>query len=528
MSNDIPDSGDGPSTTTSFEEWLDQHAATQGISREELFERLVSSYWTLNELMQLLDDSGSGNPSFGGASEPTDESGALPIGPERTDPTAEAEHAGTDGSRNDREAATDVEALAEELDTLGDRVDELQSTLEAEAERGRSLDQVTETIATRLAEVESELEGLASESEATRESLTREYESLSERVETIESELDRERETRATEQRELATEQKEIRSRLDSEFDNLETILKYLVSQTDELGADLASAESRYEDALSRIRREQETLASLKRDAAAADAHAGECESCGETVDLDLLSRPYCPHCEEGLTGVEKQRKWLLFSDTLVTTDDEGRSKPTEGTRGQTGRHPPSQPRSGSGTRGQAPSSKGGGSSIPTGSSESRSSVGDHETRGRGADSGTQRRGDETETVESETAADRTLGGFSGFDSAEDEDVESAADSATERTDETASPFEFGDSGTDPRDTASESASEPSRQGGRESTGRNRNQEDPRRRTPAEPEAAEDAAGGDERSSTQSESASGSDSPFGNLEDLERREGVDE
>jgi len=321
MSDDSPDAGDG-TTTTSFEEWLTQHAASQGISREELFERLISSYWTLNELTQLLDDSERGTSALtdeavGGAEEPT---------PFDADAVGNAA-TGTDGRRSpnhgSEEKPEQSASLAEQFESLEERVDDLQAEIEAETERGQSLDEVTAAVATRLTEIEAELDEVTAAVDTTQESLTEQYDSLTARIDSLESVVDRKHAKVTSEQSDLAAQQDEMRSRIDAEFGNLETILKYLVSQTDELEADLTVAEKRSRDAVSSLQWERDRLQTIKRDAADLDVHEGACESCEETIDLDLLSRPYCPHCETTLSGVEGRKKWLFLSDAVVTSDSE-------------------------------------------------------------------------------------------------------------------------------------------------------------------------------------------------------------
>lgn len=360
MSDDFGDRSDNSPAMRSFEEWLDQQAKQQNISREELFERLISSYWTLNEMVQLLDDSDN-NTSLADlhtGDRSTDEgTGAVPtVGnsrqsddPPRTrwsdhpndrrrdpnddrrrEPQSE-QHRDSQTDRrqeqSDRSASqdgTDPDRLAD----LRDRVDKLESELNAEKERGQSLDGLTEVLASRLTELETSIEELESESAATHESLSAADDDLAERLNDLEATLE-------TRQDQLASEQKRIRSRLHSEFNDLETILEYLVTQTDELDAQITDVEGRYDEELSQLKWERDAVRSLKQAAAAHDAHAAECETCGERVDLDLLAEPYCQGCNSLLTGITEKDKWLFFSDIVVTTDGESEdtvSKPTRPT----------------------------------------------------------------------------------------------------------------------------------------------------------------------------------------------------
>jgi hypothetical protein len=288
MSNDHFRQNDDLPVSNSVEEWLSQQAAEEDISQEQLFGRLVSSYWTLNEMEELLGGATDGDRSIGRPS-------------------------------SENPVESDSEAH--------ERLMELEETVETEVEHRQSLDMLVETTADRLTTVEETVEELSAEVEGLDESLNRKHESLTEQTDELAEELEQERETRASEQQMLAGEQERISTRLDSEFDNLETILTYLVSRTDELEADVSDVDSRQEEALMRLRWERDALNSIKRDAADANVQSGECESCGETIDLGLLSQPYCPACENTLTGVTEERKWLLFSNIVVTTKDQSQEQ---------------------------------------------------------------------------------------------------------------------------------------------------------------------------------------------------------
>lgn len=280
MSDDRSQRDEEIAATESFEQWLERQAAADDISQEELFEQLVTSYWTLNEMKELLGTSDGkelsiSRPSGGGAGE-------------------------------------DPEAVRERLDRLEDR-------LEVEVERRQSLDPLVEAVADRLNETEERLEELAVEAEAAHSALDEKHESVAEETDTLKEELDQEREKRVTEHQELEAEQRRIKSRLDSEFDNLEAILTYLVSRTDELESDVSNVDTKHEEAFARIGWERDVLDSIKREAAGANVRSGECESCGEEIDIGMLARPYCPNCESTLTGIEQEQKWVIFSDVTVT-----------------------------------------------------------------------------------------------------------------------------------------------------------------------------------------------------------------
>jgi hypothetical protein len=508
MSDDFPDRGDNTPTTTSFEEWLDQQAASQGVSREELFEQLISSYWTLNEMMQLLDDSGGSDPgSEGTRSDRTgdDRLGSVPtVGRSGGNDPGGAPR-GRDQSRSPRSTPpreteqspdddADDDPLAEQVEELRERVDSLQKTLEQEIDRGQSLDEFADTMANRLTRVETELEELASDSESAYEELGSEYDSLAERLDALETDLTDRQESLADEQASLEADQERIRTWLDSEFDSLRTILEYLVSQSDDLDAQISQSAARFEEELSRFRAERDALQSLKSEAAEHGTHTGVCESCDSEIDLDLLERPYCPDCEASLTGVESEDRWLFFSKYLLTTDEDATTEAA--TRGS-GFETAARARPETASQPPQPTQE-------TQSPHASSPRMDHSNRSSGT------------VGERERARDRGSGHRAPTD-----------DDASGET-----PFEFGEIGREPGTDAETAAHVPDRDPG---TGR-----DPE--TSGAPESDQrSGTGGDSEPQTrvqigtptadeddavdpQRDSSAPSDSPFGDLDDLKRRE----
>lgn len=335
MSDDSSDRRDSSPTTASFEEWLDQQAESQDISRQELFERLVSSYWTLNELVQLLDDSGNTTSLAdiypGDGSDPPDGegAGAAPmIGGSGADSDEDRrrDRDRQERRRRDREDRSrtreETAELRTQLEELHDRIDDLESELGDERERGQSQDGLIEALADRLSGIKADLSELESESASGRESLSSNQAALERRLDGLEADLTDLEGDLDGRQKQLASEQERLRSRLNSEFDELETILRYLVSQTDDLDAGLATVEQRHDEALSQLQWERSAMRSLLREASAHDAHVGECETCGADIDLDLLAEPYCSECDSLLTGIEEHDKWLFFSDIVVTAEE--------------------------------------------------------------------------------------------------------------------------------------------------------------------------------------------------------------
>ena len=405
MSDSPPDDHDDSRAMASFEQWIEQQADTQGVSRQELFEQLVSSYWTVNEMAELIDEPGDDPLPTSVPDRSDDGEDADPeelrvedvkseledvdsiaelrdrldgleteldldrernqsrdelietladrvkwleadLSPDRREQSVRSEPSDGGAGRRSRPAPR----LRERVATLDDRLESIEDELEDEQGHNRSQDEFLEAVADRLARIESRIDEVASETAANRESLSGEYDSLDTRIDGIETDIERLSSEVETVQesvadeydsltdrlddleadvdgrhKQLAGEQKRLRSRIDAEFDDLETILEYLVTQTDDLDAGIAAVEQRHEEQLSTLQWEREALRSLKAAAAEHDAHAGECEACGEQVDLDLLAEPYCSACGSLLTGIEARDKWLFFADIIVTADEDRR-----------------------------------------------------------------------------------------------------------------------------------------------------------------------------------------------------------
>lgn len=121
MMTDDPSDRRGSRESHDAEEWIDRIAESEGLTREEVVEQLVSSYWTLQEMHGLIEQSEEGT-----------ESAELPLDVERL-------------------FSEDVEALVDRLDRLEAAVEEGTST-DPEAVNAR-----VEMLAQRIAAVEESL-----------------------------------------------------------------------------------------------------------------------------------------------------------------------------------------------------------------------------------------------------------------------------------------------------------------------------------------------------------------------------------
>jgi chromosome segregation ATPase len=116
------------------------------------------------------------------------------------------------------------------------------------------------------------------------------------------------------------------RERLDAGFENYEEVLEYLTETTDDVSAKLdtlARAVVEMRTAVRTLAGRAEKEAAVDELKAQANRHgvrSANCEECGETVDVALLTRPECPACAGTFSGVEPKQG--LFGSPTMTVGD--------------------------------------------------------------------------------------------------------------------------------------------------------------------------------------------------------------
>lgn len=138
VSDEPSDSGSPFSDMDSSEEWVEAIAAAEEIPPEDVIERLVSSYWTLKEMNDLLGGSGA-DIDF------------------ETDDT-DFESSGTGPSTEVDSPVADIEEIRERLDTLEEIVEEGHETREAVEIDLANLTQRVDALHEQLLERQSSLE----------------------------------------------------------------------------------------------------------------------------------------------------------------------------------------------------------------------------------------------------------------------------------------------------------------------------------------------------------------------------------
>lgn len=271
-----------------LEDWLDEQAAAAGVESEQFLVQLLIAY---------RETAGLDEPAVAVTE---DELGST------VESALEERLAALDDSIDERiETAVDdrIETALDE--SLTDRVTEATNSVQRqltdridtiESEFDEKIDDVRD----RVIQVKKEADAKAPE-DHTHEGLS-EIQSVTDRLDKLETELDSLR----TEFEETVPDHGEgidaAQARLDRMEDRLQTIA-WVVSDLREAQGSTGGLE---------------TVERIKRAAAKADIQRANCENCGESVLVSLLTAPKCPHCDATVSNVEPASGW--FSKPKLVT----------------------------------------------------------------------------------------------------------------------------------------------------------------------------------------------------------------
>ncbi|ESS05398.1 MAG: hypothetical protein A07HB70_02441 [uncultured archaeon A07HB70] len=200
------------------------------------------------------------------------------------------------------ELESEVQSVADRLD----RVDELESEVQSVADRLDRVDDAVDTLGDEtedlVADVRERVIQVKREADA-KAPADHDHADLRERVETAEA---------AAESAANAAETVEERA------DSVGETVERLSTRQDTLAGAVVDVRDRVEQ-LQRDERARAAAEDLRRAANRNGDAAAACAACGETVDLALLTRPRCPHCEEEIVSFESSG--LIRGATLSTGD---------------------------------------------------------------------------------------------------------------------------------------------------------------------------------------------------------------
>ena len=365
MSRDQHSEDETPTVNTdALGAWVAETAAKKDVSERELLDEILSSYWVLEELSDVVltsetdpDGGDRRGPRRDSYTEPprgaaTDreryppDTGKQPAADDASttddDPVTDDASTTEDESSREKEPATQSPSAAEpastpaegELSAIEQELEKLRTVIDGLADEGSlpTPDAATATgsdtpadtastvdpdeAAAELVESLSSIPERGPNSPGAIAELDDELVEIRERLSELEADLtDRvaaEADARA-----------ELESWIETEFDNVEDVLQHLLSTTDNLEYRLGSAiDSQREqlEPLQAARADQKHLKELKNEAIEKGVNTADCDSCGETIDLRLLPAPHCPSCDQTFTGVTDSSWWPFDSATLRTT----------------------------------------------------------------------------------------------------------------------------------------------------------------------------------------------------------------
>ncbi len=305
MTNPFEDSAEAAVDIGQFNEWLEQTAEREGTSTDELLGQLVSTYWILSELTELVDES------------PYDTLSAQTAAEEGSSTSAETTEDDEAGSRS--ELVDVVQSIAEMHSKPEPQQQSSQAIDSSVLELIRSMNQGgsgggnqgmsyrdVRAMVDDVKSVEEDVSGLRQEVSGRLDSLESTVDDLGGTVEQNTSVI----QELTAEGTERSNRLDAIESRFESSYDDVREILSHLLDETDEHDAKLDTIVDAYDDDVTAIKhrqRRQVDLAELKTDAARRDLSRATCEHCDNAFNIALLGEPACPHCDREITEFAKQ-----------------------------------------------------------------------------------------------------------------------------------------------------------------------------------------------------------------------------
>lgn len=276
--------------------WVDRVADAEGLTREEAVDYLVSSYWQLQEVAELLQE-----PDAPGQQGPRSGERAAENPPNRIfDPVPEA-GAGSAGSPM---LDSDLDELKATVDDALERLTELEDVVDDMASEDQRVEPALgpdiEELDDRISEVEDRVTtiGRALDTLDQQTTALREESASMAAVDELEALMSALRE-------ESRSRHEGLKDRVTTELGHIRTILEHLL----ETRADAVDrTEGRTTDVQQRIEAlltDRERMVRIARTADREGLGSADCDDCGHTVDLGLLETARCPHCDATFTDLE-------------------------------------------------------------------------------------------------------------------------------------------------------------------------------------------------------------------------------
>lgn len=307
-----------------IEEWVADHTDDTGEDRADVLARAVTSYRLLTE------DAGDEPPAS-----------KLAAVQSRID-TLEAELEDLDnGVEKDHIQELEAE-LEDHVEDLRSRIVDVLKEARSRAPADHSHESLEERLdeqASATDELRQTLDEQASTTDELQQSLTEQASTTDELRQSLTEQASRTDELRKSldDQASSTDELRESLDELTAEFEQFDkSVDKRLTASEDELGdvsesvSELESKADTLAGAVVDLRRRlgqvethvshQTALSELLQTAGREGISRAECDNCGEKVDLRLLGKPSCPHCNSVFETVEPGSMFLK-SATLIVAD---------------------------------------------------------------------------------------------------------------------------------------------------------------------------------------------------------------
>ncbi|MFD1569913.1 hypothetical protein [Halorubrum laminariae] len=376
-----PDEAD-PIDVDTFQEWLHYTAESRDLEERELLDRLVSAYWVLDEMSDVVPDTPASGPGpaaeldSDGSSEwrslpnrrrtdestertsesrprderaagvssdaadaerhPAEESAArsgAPAGDDEPETAGESSDPGGSGRSGGDGDDTDASDIPTD-DPVATEIQELRNSIQTQLD----LVQTVTELRRQVSDLSLDVEQQRSRQDGFTDRITDDLTRLNRRVEQLDAQVGDDAEDLterldAIEQvlGDLESTQDEFEAWIDGEFDEIEALFQRLIERTDDLDDRLVDAE-RTADTTEEIATARRTLGALRREAIDLGVDEGTCDHCGSSVDLSMLTDPICPGCDRPFADITPGRWWSpLSTATLHTESGTQNTGPTDG-----------------------------------------------------------------------------------------------------------------------------------------------------------------------------------------------------
>lgn len=284
---------------------LDEIAEAEGVSREEAVDHLVSSYWRLEEVADLLEENELRPPE----DHDDQQTDRFPNEDEIADLHDRVDELIGD-LRTDTHPSSNRGELRDSFASLEEKIRRLEAQLDAESTEAShasvdELERQVSDVRSRFGTLESSISDVEARIDEVADGTVseEELEAFLTQVETFQSQITRDHES--------------LRNRVLEEFEHIRTVLESLLAKTEAEGDRIADIESR-ENQFREFLTQQEQLRTIKQLANREHVTLAQCELCDEDVDISLLETPACPSCEHEITGLETERGLFGLSKSGV------------------------------------------------------------------------------------------------------------------------------------------------------------------------------------------------------------------